>query len=151
MKNENTTENNVAAAVTFYFLSPSGAQLHSRNYPMGKVPLGALWCSVNGEGELCYRTSSSKSLMRSDKKALSQPGGYSSIDGVCVLLCETPALTASDPAVLAFIAAHKPIIEMVPPQAGNQLEARHEALDMENAKEENAPKAEKKANKKNRK
>jgi len=136
---ENTTEN-TNNVTTFYFLSPSGSQLHSRNYPLGKVPLGALWCSVNGEGELCYRTSSSKSLMRSDKKALSQPGGYSSIEGVCVLLGETPALTASDPAVLAFIAAHAPAPK-----------AEETATEEKTATEENAPKAEKKANKKNRK
>lgn len=105
-KNEKTVTTD-STSVRWYFLSPSGATLHSREYPAGRIPLGCLWVSINGEGEVAYRTSTSRSLLRSDRKATSQPGGYRSSDGVCELIGETPALLATDERVVAFLAAQQ--------------------------------------------
>lgn len=123
-ENKQVAENqNSAQNVKFYFLSPSGSSMHSREYPLGKTPIGAIWCAVDGKGEICYRTTSSKALMNSDRKAVKSENGYTLVkDGVKTVftfLGETEPMTASDPRVLAYLASHVPQAVAEPKAAKN--------------------------------
>lgn len=129
--------------VKWYFISPSGTQLHSREYPADRKPLGAIWVSMNNAGELCYRTSTVKSLFNSDLKAVSATDGYTLTrkDGSKAtyrLLGTTAPLSATDPAVVAFIAAHQtaqPTSESTPePKAVEKSAKSNNAKKAENKK-----------------
>jgi hypothetical protein len=133
-KSENTksvSSENSVQNVKWYFFSPSGSVLHSREYPAGKVPLGAIWVSVNGASEeFCYRTSTIKGLYNADKKAVSQENGYTlTKDGVTTnfrFIGETAPLAANDQRVLDFLAAHQsaPTTEPTEPKSESKPSAK---------------------------
>lgn len=149
-KTENPKSQNDVQNVKWYFISPSGEQLHSREYPADRRPIGAIWVSMNNAGELCYRTSTVKSLFTSDLKAVSAPDGYTLTrkDGTTAtyrLLGTTQPLTANDPAVVKFIAEHA-----AAPQAAAEPQPEPKA-EKTVAKSNNAKKAENKKSGKARK
>lgn len=141
VENVQTTEN-----VKFYFLSPSGNSLHSREYPLGKTPIGAIWVSTNGQGEMVYRTSTVKSLFNSDLKAVSAENGYTLKlkDGTTAtyrLLGTTQPLSATDPAVVAFIAAHSSQPTSEPTPEPKAVEKSAKSNNAKNGKNKNAKKS----------